>query len=57
MIMAENNVVEMKSFKEKREAFFITLKEEIKPKEEVESKGQIQVIDINPKKFLKQQEL
>lgn len=51
MIMAENNVVEMKSFKEKREAFFITLKEEIKPKEEVESKGQIQVIDINPKKF------
>lgn len=51
MDMAKSNIVEMKSFKEKRKSFFeeIKLKEEIKPKEEMEAKGEIQVININQK--------
>lgn len=53
MDMAKSNIVEMKSFKEKRKSFFeeIKLKEEIKPKEEMEATGEIQVININQKRL------
>jgi hypothetical protein len=49
--MPQNNIVEMKSYKEKRRAFLITLKEEIEPNQEAKPKGEIQIIDINRKKF------
>ena len=50
--MPQNNIVEMKSYKEKRRAFLITLKEEIEPNQEAKPKGEIQIIDINRKKFI-----
>ena len=47
--MPQNNIVEMKSYKEKRRAFLITLKEEIEPNQEAKPKGAIQIIDIKKK--------